>query len=124
MIKKEVRNNHDIEYLIWKIKGIGIIRVISTSKIRKITAVKKNCIENGAREKNWGLNPHSKGDNFSRSLKDLSPIKEFNIIIIIERIREIKKIIIITFFLETIKLETLGTKYTKNVRTSSINRYI
>jgi hypothetical protein len=32
--------------------GIGIIIVISTSKIRKITAIRKNCIEKGAREKN------------------------------------------------------------------------
>lgn len=66
IIKKEVRNNQDKEYLVWKITGIGIIRVISTSKIKKIIAIKKNCMENGAREKNWGLNPHSNGDNFSR----------------------------------------------------------
>lgn len=124
IIKKEDISNQKVGYLNWKITGIGIINVISTSKIRKIIAIKKNCMENGAREKNWGLNPHSNGDNFSRSLKDLLPINEFRRIIIVEIINEIMKIIIITFFLETLKLEALGTKYTKNVRSSSINWYI
>lgn len=103
---------------------MGIMRVISTSKIKKITAIKKNCMEKGARENNWGLNPHSKGDSFSRSLKDLLPKIELRIIIIMERIKEMKKIMNITFFLETLKLEALCTGYTKNVWTSSINRYI
>lgn len=47
---------------------IGRIRAISTSKIKKIMAIKKNRIEKGRREELIGLNPHSKGDNFSRSL--------------------------------------------------------
>lgn len=44
--------------------------MISTSKIKKITAIKKNCIENGIRAEFLGSNPHSKGDLFSRSVND------------------------------------------------------
>jgi hypothetical protein len=83
--------------------------VISTSKIRKITAIRKNCIEKGAREKNWGLKPHSNGDSFSRSIKDLEEIEEFKII----RNRESKetriKIRNIIFFKRSLKLEALCT---------------
>lgn len=50
------------------VKIIGRIKAISTSKIKKMIAIKKNRIENGRREELKGLNPHSKGDNFSRSL--------------------------------------------------------
>jgi hypothetical protein len=39
--------------------GIGISRAISTSKIRKITASKKNRKENGVRAEWLGSNPHS-----------------------------------------------------------------
>lgn len=46
---------------------MGKIRAISTSKIKKIIAIKKNRIEKGKRDEFIGLNPHSKGDNFSRS---------------------------------------------------------
>lgn len=42
--------------------------MISTSKIRKITANRKNRIENGERVQIEGSNPHSKGEFFSRSL--------------------------------------------------------
>lgn len=45
---------------------IGKINVISTSKIKKIIAIKKNRIEKGNREELNGLNPHSNGDIFSR----------------------------------------------------------
>jgi len=72
-------------------------------------AIRKNCMEKGAREKNWGSNPHSNGESFSRSLLDLIEIKEFKTIMIIERIIEVTKIITITFFLETLKLEALCT---------------
>jgi hypothetical protein len=47
--------------------GAGRIRVISTSKIRKITAIKKKRKENGRRPGLLGSNPHSNGDGFSRS---------------------------------------------------------
>jgi hypothetical protein len=46
---------------------IGKIRVISTSKIRKIIVIKKNRIEKGIREEIMGSNPHSNGEIFSRS---------------------------------------------------------
>jgi hypothetical protein len=57
-----------------------------------MTAIKKKRIEKGAREKYCGLNPHSNGESFSRSLEDFLPIKELMIIIIIETIKEIAKI--------------------------------
>lgn len=50
------------------VKIIGRIRAISTSKIKKIIAIKKKRIEKGNREEFIGLNPHSKGDVFSRSI--------------------------------------------------------
>lgn len=37
----------------------------STSKIKNKRATRKNCVENGARNINLGLNPHSKGLFFS-----------------------------------------------------------
>lgn len=46
---------------------IGNMRAISTSKIKKIMAIKKNRNEKGIREELNGSNPHSKGDVFSRS---------------------------------------------------------
>jgi len=49
------------------VTGTGRIRVISTSKIRKITAIKKKRRENGKRLGLLGSNPHSNGDGFSRS---------------------------------------------------------
>lgn len=55
---------------------IGKIKVISTSKIKKIIAIKKNRIEKGSREEFIGSNPHSKGDLFSRYLKDFFANKE------------------------------------------------
>jgi len=42
------------------------MRVISTSKIRKITAIRKNRREKGRRDGKAGSNPHSKEDVFSR----------------------------------------------------------
>jgi hypothetical protein len=48
-------------------KGIGIRRTISISKTIKIIANKKKRIENGIRALWFGSNPHSNGDDFSRS---------------------------------------------------------
>lgn len=73
----------------FKVKIIGRIRAISTSKIRKIIAIKKNRIENGRREEFMGLNPHSKGESFSRSEIFFFPR-------IVERAITIKAIIKIT----------------------------
>jgi hypothetical protein len=47
----------------------GNKRTISTSKIRKIIANKKNRRENGSRADLIGSKPHSNGEFFSRSLK-------------------------------------------------------
>ena len=47
---------------------MGRRRVISTSKIKKITAIRKNRNENGIRAVDVGSNPHSNGDAFSRSI--------------------------------------------------------
>lgn len=46
---------------------IGNNKAISTSKIKKITAIKKNRSEKGNRALDFGSNPHSKGELFSRS---------------------------------------------------------
>lgn len=46
--------------------GVGKIKVISTSKIKKITVIKKNRIENGRRDGDDASNPHSNGDGVSR----------------------------------------------------------
>ena len=62
--------DHHIIFEILKITIIGKIKAISTSKIKKIIAIKKNRIEKGKREEFIGSKPHSKGDVFSRSFKD------------------------------------------------------
>lgn len=59
----------------------GKISVISTSKIKKIIAIRKKCKEKGRRAKDLGSNPHSKGDDFSRSEKVFFEIKLIMIII-------------------------------------------
>lgn len=46
--------------------GSGISNTISMSKTIKITARRKNRIENGVRAERIGSNPHSNGDSFSR----------------------------------------------------------
>lgn len=48
----------------------GNSRTISTSKIRKMTARRKNRREKGSRAELIGSKPHSKGDIFSRSICD------------------------------------------------------
>lgn len=50
------------------IVGIGMSRTISMSNTIKIMAKRKNRIENGIRAVLLGSNPHSKGEDFSRSL--------------------------------------------------------
>jgi len=49
--------------------GKGIIRAISISNTRKITARRKKRVEKGIREELLGSKPHSNGLLFSRSLK-------------------------------------------------------
>lgn len=55
------------------VKNRGIIgnkRAISTSKIKKMTVIKKKWREKGIRDDEIGSKPHSKGEDFSRSEKD------------------------------------------------------
>lgn len=52
------------------IVGIGIRRTISISNTMKMIANKKNRMENGIRAVLLGSNPHSKGEDFSRSVRD------------------------------------------------------
>lgn len=79
--------------------------MISTSKIRKITAIKKKCNENGKRADVFGSNPHSKGDLFSRS------INLFLEIIFTTKIK-IKLIIKINIKIEA-KMINIYTKYVR-----------
>lgn len=78
--------------VVLKLKIKGNNRVSSTSKIIKITAIKKNCREKGIRALFFGSNPHSKGLFFSRSEKVFFEVK-FKIIVIIVRIRLIIRLI-------------------------------
>jgi hypothetical protein len=62
---------------------IGRSNAISTSKIKKITAMRKNRSENGRRADLSGSNPHSNGDLFSRSSIFFFEIREVSIITIV-----------------------------------------
>lgn len=100
MIKNKVINEKLIMFEIFIIKIKGINRVISTSKIKKITAIKKNCNENGIRAEDLGSNPHSNGDLFSRSENVFFEIKLAIIITAIEIIKiiiEIKNVVVIIY---------------------------
>jgi len=57
---------------------IGISRVISTSKIKKIKLIRKKWILKGGRLLDIGSNPHSKGDDFSRSWKVFLDMVKFS----------------------------------------------
>ena len=70
---------------------MGRIKAISTSKIKKIIAIKKNRIENGIRDEQKGLKPHSKGEAFSCSKFFFFDNREDKIITIYE-IKKINKI--------------------------------
>lgn len=81
---------------------IGKSRVISTSKIRKIIAIKKNWSENGIRADDFGSNPHSNGDLFSRSVIFFLEIMLTKIIIIILTVIEIIADVIMIIIIYTI----------------------
>lgn len=68
-----IRNEIDLivrksEFILFIRIGIGMRRTISMSNTMKITARRKNRIENGIRADRVGSNPHSNGDSFSRLL--------------------------------------------------------
>lgn len=68
-MKNEKKMKKFIMLVIFIVKTIGSRRVISTSKIRKITEIRKKWDEKGSRGDDFGSNPHSKGEAFSRSRK-------------------------------------------------------
>lgn len=75
---------HKIKFTILNSGIIGKINAISTSKIKKIIVIKKKWRENGIRAEDLGSNPHSNGEDFSRSEKDFFDKIIDNIIIILE----------------------------------------
>jgi hypothetical protein len=69
---------HDLMLDVRMVIGIGKNSAISTSKIIKITAIKKNRDEKDSREEFFGSNPHSNGNLFSRSSLIILEIKVVN----------------------------------------------
>lgn len=70
---------------------MGINKVISTSKIKKIRLIKKKWILKGGRLFDIGSNPHSNGEDFSRSWSDFLDKIKFKIIKIIEIVNKMNK---------------------------------
>jgi hypothetical protein len=91
-IKLEEIIAHRSDLIILIIIGKGRRIAISTSKIKKIIVIIKNRRENGIREDEKGSNPHSKGEDFSRSSCLFFLIIEANLMINNE-IMVIKKMI-------------------------------
>lgn len=59
--------DHELKLDLYRFEMAGRMRVISTSKTRKMIAIIKNRMENGCRDDFMGSNPHSKGEDFSWS---------------------------------------------------------
>jgi hypothetical protein len=78
---------HDFMFDVNIVIGIGSSSAISTSKIIKITAIRKNRDEKGSRAEFFGSNPHSNGDLFSRSSLLFFEIKVAKTIIVPDRMR-------------------------------------
>lgn len=76
MNSREVLKRDKFSLKLRKIKGIN--KVISISKIKKIRLIVKNWILRGIRFNERGSNPHSKGEDFSRSWKVFFEIIKFN----------------------------------------------
>lgn len=88
-IKINKNSKDEIIMILFKeniIKISGIKRVISMSKIRKISLIIKNWILKGSREFDIGSNPHSKGEIFSRDLSDFREMSKLIIKISLDRI--------------------------------------
>lgn len=107
----------------------GKRRVISTSKMRKITAIRKKRREKGSRADPLGSNPHSNGEFFSRSIIVFFARSEARIItteLITSVIRMENNKIIIAFSRVILDL-LVGSQiycYTKKAASSSIDRDI
>lgn len=78
------------DLLIFSIRGK--IKVISTSKIKKIIVIKKNRNEKGKRGDLIGSNPHSNGDSFSWSSFFFFEINDAIKFIKFDKIKEIKEV--------------------------------
>ena len=121
--------DQDIKLEILIIEARGKSNVISTSKIKKITAIKKNRSEKGKRAVPLGSNPHSNGEFFSRSDNVFFDNKEAIIITKVEIIRIIivaRNNIIIVFSKIILDL-LIGSQlyfYTKKTTSSSIKSNI
>lgn len=95
---------------------MGIIKVISTSKIRNTTAIRKNRKENGNRDELFGSNPHSNADGFSRSMRFFFAIVELIMIRASDKIVANIEVKNITFIKNwSCWLEVNCTLYTINV---------
>lgn len=77
----------------FNVEAIGSRSVISTSKIRKITAIKKKRREKGRRADPLGSNPHSYGEFFSRSIIVFLDKRVAKVITIYETMRVITEIV-------------------------------
>jgi len=79
--------------------GIGNKSAISTSKIIKITTIRKNRDEKGNRVELFGSNPHSNGELFSRSSLIFFEINVVNIIIVADSKMVIVAVVIINIII-------------------------
>ena len=110
----------------WIIEARGKSKVISTSKIKKITAIKKNRREKGRRADPFGSNPHSKGEFFSRSVTDFFAKRDAKIITtdLIIRVKIIENSKIIIAFSKLSLVLLVGSQiysYTKKASSSSVD---
>lgn len=80
---------------------MGKIRAISTSNTKKIIAIRKNCNENGNREDDLGSNPHSNGDDFSRSVSVFLDKIDAMVIIKVEIVNRISLTVVIEWIIYT-----------------------
>ena len=81
------------------VMGVGSSNAISTSKIMKITAIRKNRDEKGSRAEFFGSNPHSNGDLFSRSSLIFFEINVANIMMADDNMIVIIVVVIIIIYL-------------------------
>ncbi len=103
--------------------GMGRIRIISMSKIKKMRVILKNRRENGDRPVEKDSNPHSKGDIFSLS-KIVFLLIRMKIVRIIITIKIIKNDFINLLKNKSLWLEVICTEYTNKLVRSSINKCI
>jgi len=86
---------HDLILDVIIVTGIGNRSAISTSKIMKITAIRKNRDEKGSRAEFFGSNPHSNGELFSRSSFIFFEISVVSVMMTADNIMVIVAVVII-----------------------------